>query len=58
MKSILLSNIPKNVYQQLFTTAQNKGLSLENYILSELKKLAEKIELENFISSCLKIKTN
>ena len=55
MKSILLSNIPKNVYQQLFTTAQNKGLSLENYLLSELKKLAEKIELENFISSCLKI---
>ncbi len=58
MKSILLSNIPKNVYQQLDSTAQNKGFSLENYILSELKKLAEKIELENFINSCLKIKIN
>ena len=58
MKSFLISDIPKNVYQQLDIMAQNKGLSLENYLLSELKKLAERIELEKFISSCLKIKTN
>lgn len=54
MKSILISNIPKDVYEYLDKNARNKRLSLEIYLYLELKNLAERIELENLVFSSLK----
>ena len=54
MKSILISNVPKDVYEYLDKNALKKGLSLEIYLYLELKKLAVKIELENLIITSLK----
>jgi len=54
VKSILISNVPKDVYEYLNKNARNKGLSLEIYLNLELKNLAERIELENLVFTSLK----
>jgi plasmid stability protein len=49
MSSILVRNVPDDVHEILQRRAQSRGQSLQQYIVAELKHLAEKPSIEELL---------
>jgi plasmid stability protein len=49
-KMIQIRNVPDDLHRRLKVRAAEKGLSLSDYLLSELEEIAEQPTLEEFVA--------
>lgn len=49
MPNVLVRDLPKEVHDQLQQRAANRGQSLQQYLVAELKRLAERPTIEEVL---------